>query len=88
MSKTTLTRELLRELEKLNTRIDHKIVKGQPFTREALRHKELLATLRHVEDDVTATRTNRRSFFHTKSPVRRSIERGVIARLFTFRMAY
>jgi hypothetical protein len=88
MSKTTLAKEIQKEIQKLNNRIDEKIVKGEVFTREARRHKELLATLRRIEQDVCAEpRATRVTFFRKRSPVRRSIDRGVVARLFTFRMA-
>lgn len=88
MSKTTLAREIQKEIHKLNNRIDEKIVKGEVFTREAHRHKELLATLRRIEQDLHAEpRLTRSIFFRKRSPVRRSIDRGGVARLFTFRMA-
>jgi hypothetical protein len=88
MSKATLAREIHKELHKLNHRIDEKILKGERFTLEARRHKDLLATLRRVERDLHPELLPvRRSFFRMKSPVRRSIDRGVVARLFTFRLA-
>ena len=88
MSKATLAREIHKELERLNQSIDEKILKGQRFSLEARRHKELLATLRRIEGDTRFhAHSIRRMLFRTTSPVRRSIERGVVARLFTFRMA-
>lgn len=87
MSKTTLAREIHKELTKLNTRIDKKIVQGQRFALEAQRHKELLATLRRIEHESgTTSRAGRRSWFRVTSPVRRSIDRGVIARLLTLQV--
>ena len=88
MSKTVLAREIHKELTKLNNRIDQKIVKGQRFALEARRHKELLATLRRMEhESETSFPAAYRSWFRVKSPVRRSIDRGVIARLLTLQLA-
>ena len=88
MSKTTLAREIHKELEKLNHRIDEKILKGERFATEARRHKALLSTLRRIERDAhPEAQSARRSLFRRKSPVRRSIDRGVVSRLFTFRVA-
>ena len=88
MSRHTLTREIRKELEKLNDRIDRKILKGQRFDEEARRHRELLATLAQAESDSYTHRVKeRRPLRYRKSPVRRSLSKGVFARLFTFHMA-
>ncbi|MBP9760254.1 MAG: hypothetical protein KBD24_02690 [Candidatus Pacebacteria bacterium] len=88
MSKHTLGKEIQRELEKLNDRIDHKIIKGLPFQNEARRHKDLLATLARInEDQPSMARVVRKSFGRVKSPVRRSLAGGAIQRLFGFKFA-
>ena len=87
MSRDTITYEIRRELDKLNDRIDRKIVKGQRFEAEAKRHKELLAALHRAESDAGACNVRRRPLRFMKSPVRRSLNRGGFARLFSFRMA-
>jgi hypothetical protein len=77
-----------KELDKLNERIDKKIVKGQRFDVEAKRHKELLAALHRIEgESLPAQERTRKPLRYLKSPVRRSLNRGVFARLFTFKMA-
>ena len=45
MSKNKLEKALRRELEILNESIDHKIVRGLSYTKEAKRHKFLLLSL-------------------------------------------
>ena len=45
MSKYQLTKEIQKELEVLNRRIDDKIVKGISYAKEAHRHKMLLSQL-------------------------------------------
>ena len=49
MSKDTLHAEIRKELNKLNDRIDRKIVRGQRFDADARRHEELLSTLECIE---------------------------------------
>jgi len=88
MSRSTLSNEIRKELGQLNDRIDRKIIKGQPFHKEARRHKELLATLRCIdEESVMAAPKIRKGFRRVKSPVRRSLARGVVGRVFGFRLA-
>ena len=89
MSKTTLTKEIQKELTKLNDRIDRKIIKGQPFRDEARRHKELLATLARitVEDAAEARVIRRPARRISKSPVRRSLAGGAIRRMLGFTFA-
>ena len=48
MSKQTLEKTLKRELEILNDVIDHKIIKGQSYAREARRHKFILSQLSDI----------------------------------------
>lgn len=88
MSKHALSKEIQRELAKLNDAIDRKIVRGQSFVREARRHKELLCTLRRIMGDegVRAGRV-RRAFARLMSPARRSIAAGAVGRLFSFGVA-
>jgi hypothetical protein len=43
MSKSQIKHELKREIIKLNKTIDHKILRGLPYAREARAHKLLLA---------------------------------------------
>jgi hypothetical protein len=92
MSKNTLTREIERELEKLNDTIDHKIIKGLPYKTEARRHKELSATLRKVVSDEEdgsdeVSQVSRRRVRKGASPARRRLERGVFALMFGFGLA-
>jgi hypothetical protein len=87
MSKTTLTKEIQKELEKLNDRIDRKIIKGHSYDKEARRHRELMATLRQLGvHERSSTGLLRRSRVG-KSPVRRNLRRGAAARLFGFGFA-
>jgi len=48
MSKQNLEKILKNELEILNDVIDHKIIKGLSYTREARRHKFILSRLAEV----------------------------------------
>lgn len=86
MSKATLSKEIEKELAKLNDRIDRKIIKGQSFQTEARRHRELLSTLRRMHTEVpihTAWRARR----IVRSPVRRSLAGGAIERILGVRFA-
>lgn len=90
MSKTTLFQKIQAELDKLNDKIDIKIIKGVSYEKEARRHRELLATLQHLKEDTQTSTTQtpkRRSRFLAKSPVHRRLKRGVVARLFTLDFA-
>ncbi len=79
MSKHTVAREIERELERINDRIDRAIIRGRSYTGEARRHRELLATLSHlVHEEVPVARTARPV---RHSPVRRSLTGGVFSRL-------
>ena len=86
MSKATLSKEIKKELAKLNDRIDRKIIKGQSFQKDARRHRELLATLHRVreENPVAAARSVRRV---RRSPVHRRLAGGSIQRLFGLKLA-
>lgn len=48
MSKQNLEKILRDELEVLNDVIDHKIIKGLSYTREAKRHKFILSSLASI----------------------------------------
>jgi len=87
MSKKNITQEIHKELDKLNDRIDRKIIKGHSFAADARRHKELLATLRQLEVDTDMTTRLRRPLRRVKSPVRRRLNAGVVSRLFGMRLA-
>ena len=50
MSKTKTVKAIKSELEKINTVIDQKIIRGVPYNREALRHKTLLAQLSRLSN--------------------------------------
>ena len=82
MNKTTLLKEVKRELKKLNNTIDSKIVHGCSYRKEARRHKDLLSTLRRIDEEKIAL-TRRRSRLG-KSPVRRSLEQKSSSRLFSW----
>lgn len=89
MSKTSLFQKIHAELDKLNDRIDTKIIKGQQYEKEARRHRELLATLQYLREDVEpAVRESRRRPRTGKSPVHRRLSRGVVARLFPWKLAF
>jgi len=89
MSKTTLYKKIHKELEKLNDKIDAKIIKGLRYDKEARRHRDLLATLQRINSETGPVLrvTGRRSCFG-KSPVRSTFKKGAIARLFERRLAY
>lgn len=48
MSKTTLAKTIKKEIVALNWAIDMKIIKGQPYKRDARRHKFLIAQLQYL----------------------------------------
>ncbi len=89
MSRKLLSKELRRELGTLNDTIDRKIIKGLPYTKEARRHKELVATLRQIQEEGCGEVEVRvvHMFRRAKSPVRRTLKRGILARLTTFGFA-
>jgi hypothetical protein len=89
MSKTTLYRKIAKEIEKINDRIDTKIIKGISYEEEARRHRNLLVTLQRISEDSQpkVQDLNRRSCVG-KSPVRHTLKRSVISRLFERRFAY
>jgi len=88
MSKTALFKEINKEIKKLNNRIDSKIVRGRSYEKEARRHRELLATMQRINHDAQSSKfTSRRRSRAGKSPVRRSLKRGVVARIFTRKFA-
>ncbi len=46
-----------KEINKINKRIDQKIVKGESYDREARRHKDLVVQLRKLESEASLART-------------------------------
>ncbi len=90
MSKHTLSREISKELKKLNERIDRSIIKGRPYQEDAQRHRELLAAMRHLtveaEVPVVVAEVRRAPAVGKvgRSPVRRSLGGGSFLRLFRF----
>ncbi len=48
MSRTKLIKEIEKEIERLNNKIDLKIIKGKPYFVEARRHKFLLTQLNNL----------------------------------------
>ncbi len=88
MSKQTLRKEIIKEIERLNTTIDRKIIKGKPFEKEARHHRELLMTLRSLQVEESSTYAERpRRSCRGKSPVRRKLSKGILARVFTMQFA-
>ncbi len=57
MTKITLMYLITKEIKKLNSQIDRKIVKGQKYDREARRHRELVYRLRRMESEASFART-------------------------------
>lgn len=51
MNKTQAQKNIKYELKKLNALIDSKIIKGQPYHKEALRHRALLSQIKWLEYD-------------------------------------
>ena len=56
----------------------------QAFEKDARRHRELIATLRTIREDVS---TVRRSYRRVKSPVRKSLAGSPTRRVFGFSFA-
>ncbi len=57
MTKITLMYLITKEIKKLNSQIDRKIVKGQKYERDARRHRELVHRLRRMESEASFART-------------------------------
>jgi len=51
MSKTKAQKYILQELATLNEIIDTKIIKGQNYRQEAIRHRTLLAQMKWLKQD-------------------------------------
>jgi len=49
MSKTQLYKSIVHEIDRVNDRIDIKIIRGIPYRREARRHQMLVSQLRRLE---------------------------------------
>lgn len=85
MSKHTLTKEIQREIARLNDTIDRKIVRGKSYRNEARRHKTLLSELQRLRTTETVYESRepkKRSRQLMKSPVRQTLERGSSGRIF------
>ena len=89
MNKKTVFKEINKEIKKLNDSIDRKILKGRSYKKEARRHRELLVVMRSIsrDDRVSKIVTKRRSL-SGKSPVRKSLKKGVVSRIFARKFAY
>ncbi len=89
MNKKTVFKEVNKEIKKLNDSIDKKILKGRSYKKEALRHRELLVIMRSISrgERLSKLITKRRSL-SGKSPVRKSLKKGVMSRIFTRKFAY
>lgn len=57
MRKMTFMFSVRKEINKLNSKIDHKIVKGENYDKEARRHRELVLQLRKLESEASLART-------------------------------
>ncbi len=57
MTKIPLMYLITKEIKKLNSQIDLKIVKGQKYDRDARRHRELVHRLRRMESEASFART-------------------------------
>lgn len=62
MSTTQMKSVIAKELERINDRIDMKIIKGRSYVSEARRHKVLLMRMREL-DYARERATRSRSFF-------------------------
>ena len=51
MSKDQFRQALLSEIDRINEKIDQKIVRGRPYRKEAQRHKLLLAKLSYLTSE-------------------------------------
>ena len=80
MSKQTFEREVQKELDKLNRRIDQKIIKGLSYVVESHRHKQLLSKLASI----------RRQVMDVRAPdqVRKFVKRSWFDRSFSFLSAF
>ena len=56
MTKIQTSQAIAQELNKLNQIIDQKIIKGEPYRREAIRHKTLLSNLARISQSGWLTR--------------------------------
>jgi hypothetical protein len=57
MRKMTFMFAIRRELNALNKKIDHKIVKGESYEKESRKHKSLMMQLRRLESEASFART-------------------------------
>jgi hypothetical protein len=57
MRRMTFMFSIRKEINKINDRIDKKIVKGETYERESRRHRELVLQLRRLESEASLART-------------------------------
>lgn len=57
MRRMTFMFSIRKELNKINERIDRKIMKGESYDRESRRHKDLVVQLRKLESEASLART-------------------------------
>lgn len=57
MTKITLMYVISKEIKKINSRIDRKIMRGLKYDREARHHRELVYKLRKLESEASLART-------------------------------
>lgn len=57
MRRMTFMFSIRKEINKINRRIDQKIIKGESYDREARRHKDLVVQLRKLESEASLART-------------------------------
>lgn len=57
MRKMTMMFTIRREINKLNNKIDAKIVRGETYERESKKHRTLVSQLRRLESEASLART-------------------------------
>ncbi|MEK7185460.1 MAG: hypothetical protein AAB726_02455 [Patescibacteria group bacterium] len=69
MSKQEIVESVKEQIAFLNSKIDHKIIRGRSYMTEARRHKRLLSELNRLEVQMMARRPRSFSFFHFPTAV-------------------
>ena len=64
MSKQEIVESVKEQIAFLNSKIDHKILRGRSYMSEAKRHKRLLSELHNLEVQMISRRPRSFSFFH------------------------
>jgi hypothetical protein len=84
MTKKILLKKIDREIKKVNKKIDFKISKGYSYKKEAKKHKELLLKMQNInnEANISFKLLKKKRSKVGKSPVRYSLKKGVVCRLF------